>query len=123
MTDLNNTIATETNAAEAVKLTRTEKLAKQIETLEKRIEADTAKLAEVRTELETAQRLADVREGTLITAKLGRAETTRIVPATVLGKKEDDNGVRYKIEIGEGFDKDVTIIQPAQIVEITGQIS
>lgn len=123
MTDLNTTAATETNAAEAVKLTRVEKLTKQVETLEKRIEADTAKLAEVRVELETAQRLADVREGTLIVARLGRAETTREVPATVTGKKEDENGVRYKISYGEGFDADVTIIQPAQIVNITGQIS
>ncbi len=110
-------------AATEVKLTRVEKLAAQIATIEKRIETDTAKVADLKQELETAQRLADVREGTLITARLGRAETTREVAATVLGKKEDDNGVRYKIEFGDGFDKDVTVIQPAQIIAITGQIS
>lgn len=110
-------------AAPEVKLSRVEKLAAQIATIEKRIETDTAKVADLKQELETAQRLADVREGTLIIAKLGRAETVREVPATVLGKKEDDNGVRYKIEFGDGFDKDVTVIQPAQIVAITGQIT
>jgi hypothetical protein len=111
-------------AAPATPLTRAEKLAKQITTLETRIAADTAKLAEVRQELETSERLASVGVGTLVTIKLGRAETTREVAGEVLGVKDDDNGARrYKVSYGEGFDADVVIIQPSQIVAITGQIS
>jgi hypothetical protein len=111
-------------AAPEVKLTRAEKLVKQITTLETRIAADTTKLAEVKLELETSERLSSVGVGTLVTVKLGRAETTREVAAEVLGVKDDDNGARrYKISYGEGFDADVVIIQPSQIVAITGQIS
>jgi hypothetical protein len=113
-----------TGGAPATPLTRAEKLAKQITTLETRIAADTAKLAEVKQELETSERLASVGVGTLVTIKLGRAETTREVAGEVLGVKDDDNGARrYKISYGEGFDADVVIIQPSQIVAITGQIS
>lgn len=106
-----------------VKLTRAEKLAKQVATLEKRIADDTAKLAEVKQEIETSERLSSVGVGTLITAKLGRAETTREVKAEVLGVKDEDNGARrYKISFGEGFDADIQIIQPSQIVSVDGQI-
>lgn len=107
-----------------VTLTRAEKLAKQVEVLEKRIAADTDKLAEVKQEIETSERLSSVTVGTLVTIKLGRAETTREVAGEVLGVKDDDNGARrYKVSYGEGFDADVVIIQPSQIVAITGQIS
>lgn len=110
--------------APEVKLTRAEKLAAQIATIEKRIVTDTAKVAELKQELETSERLSSVGVGTLITAKLGRAETTREVAAEVVGVKDDEAGRRlYKISFGEGFDADVQIIQPHQIVAITGQIS
>lgn len=105
-------------------LTRAEKLGKQIEVLTKRIEADTAKLAEVTLELETAERLSSVGVGTLITARIGRAETSREVQAEVLGVKDEESGARrYKISFGDGFDADVQVIQPSQIVAVTGQVS
>lgn len=110
-------------APEAVKLTRTEKLQAQITTLETRIAADTTKLATVRQELETAERLSAVGVGTLITARVGRAETAKNVEAEVVGVKDDEAGRRlYKISFGDGFDADVQVIQPHQIVAVTGQI-
>jgi hypothetical protein len=112
------------SATPEVKLTRSEKLAAQIVTLEKRIAADTAKVEEVKAELEVTERLASVGVGTLIVAKLGRAETARSVDAEVLGVKDDENGARrYKISFGEGFDADTVVIQPAQIAGIRGQVS
>lgn len=116
MTDLNTTAV----AAETIVLTRAEKLAKQVTTLETRIAADTIKLAEVKQEIETSERLSSVTVGTAITAKLGRAETTREVAAVVVGVKDDEAGARrYKISFGDGFDADVQVIQPSQIVSIT----
>lgn len=110
--------------------------------LEKRIEADTAALGEVRQELATSSRLSSVAPGTSIVARLGRAGsaaveevrdeagnivtaakaatagTLREVQAVVLGIKEEGDSLRYKIEHGEGFDKDVVVIQSSQIISI-----
>jgi hypothetical protein len=108
-------------AAEVVKptLTRAQKQAAQIEVLEKRIAADTAKLAEVKLDIETASRLDGVVAGSAIIARIGRAETSKEVAARVLGIKEDDNGSRrYKIAFGEGFDADAAIIQASQIIRV-----
>jgi len=127
-------------------LTRAEKYAKRIAVLTDRIAKDTAELAAVQLEADTASKLANVGQGTQIIAKLGRAGseakpavyaedgvtivtpakeatagTLRQVTAVVLGVKEEENGsLRYKIEFGEGFDKDVEIIQASQIVSVVG---
>jgi hypothetical protein len=100
-------------------LTRAEKQAAQVLVLTKRIEADTAKLAELRNDIETASRLDGVEAGSAIVARIGRAETSKEVPARVLGVKEDDTGSRrYKIAYGEGFDADTAVIQASQIVSV-----
>lgn len=105
---------------EAPKLTRAEKQAKQVKVLEDRIAADTAKLAELKLEIETSARLDGVTAGSGISARIGRGETSQIVQATVLGVKEDENtgARRYKIAYGNGFDADTVVIQPAQIVSV-----
>jgi hypothetical protein len=116
MSDLNNTNEI---AAVATVLTRAEKYAKTIATLETRIAADTAKLAEVKQEAETAAKLSGVAVNSVVVAKLGRAETTREVLARVVGVKEEDNGSRkFKILFGEGLDTDTVIIQESQIVSV-----
>lgn len=54
-----------------------------------------------------------------VAAKAATAGTLRFVKAEVLGVKEEQNGsLRYKITFGEGFDKDVEIIQASQITEV-----
>lgn len=106
-------------AAPAAPLTRAEKYAKTIATLEARIAADTAKLAEVKLEAETATKLSGVTTNSVIVAKLGRAESTREVLARVVGVKEEDSGARkFKILFGEGIDTDTVIIQESQIVSV-----
>lgn len=58
-----------------------------------------------------------------VAAKAATAGTLREVSAVVLGVKEEDSGsLRYKIEHGTGFDKDVDIIQASQIVSIVGEV-
>jgi hypothetical protein len=101
-------------------LTRAEKQAAQVLVLTKRIEADTAKLAELRNDIETASRLDGVEAGSAIVARIGRAETSKEVPARVLGVKEDEatGSRRYKIAYGEGFDADTAVIQASQIVSV-----
>lgn len=103
-------------------LTPAQKRAARVEVLTKRIADDTAALAALKQEIETAERLASVTTGTAIIAKVGRAETAREVAARVLGVKDDDNGSRrYKITFGEGFDADTVIIQPTQIVSVIAE--
>jgi hypothetical protein len=102
-----------------VVLTRAEKQAKLVKVLTDRIAADTAKLAELRNEVETSARLDGVGEGSAVVARIGRGETSKEVSARVLGVKEDENGSRrYKIAFGSGFDADTVIIQPSQIVSV-----
>lgn len=106
-------------AAPAVVLTRAEKYAKTIETLKKRIEADTKKLAEVEVEAATAEKLASVTVNTALVVRIGRAETSKEVAARVLGIKEEESGsLRYKVVFGEGIDTDVVLIQASQIISI-----
>lgn len=84
-------------------------LAERIEALEKRIEADTAKLEELTFERDNAERLASVGNGSVVTVKLGRKfkdkDTTRVVQGVVIATKEEDDGSKLlKVQVGEGFD-------------------
>lgn len=84
-------------------------LAERIEALEKRIEADTAKLDELTFERDNAERLASVGNGSVVTVKLGRKfkdkDTTRVVQGVVIATKEEDDGSKLlKVQVGEGFD-------------------
>lgn len=116
MTDAINAVDTP-----AIVLTRDEKYAARIETLTKRIAADTESLAAISLERETAGKLTNVGVNSAIVAKLGRAETTRNVNARVVGVKEEESGARkFKILFGEGIDTDTVIIQESQIVEVLG---
>lgn len=103
----------------AVPKTRKEKLADRIEVLEKRIVSDTAELAEKRLQLESVDLLASVAAGSNVIIRVGRAETSREVSATILGVKTTDSGdIRYKASFGEGFDAEVVIIQESQIISL-----
>lgn len=84
-------------------------LAERIEALEKRIEADTAKLEELTFERDNAERLASVGNGSVVAVKLGRKfkdkDTTRVVQGVVIATKEEDDGSKLlKVQVGEGFD-------------------
>lgn len=116
MSDINTNAAT----AEVIVLTRSQKIAAQIETINKRIEADTTKVASLKLELETVAKLEGVGVDTQVRVKLGRAETTREVEAVVVGVKTDEeNGSRrFKVLYGTGLDTDTVIVQESQIVEV-----
>lgn len=103
-----------------VTLTRAEKQAKQVTLLTERIAADTTKLAELKNEIETGERLSSVDVGSAVVIRIGRGDTSKEVAARILGVKDDEaNGSRrYKAAYGEGFDADTVIIQPSQIVSV-----
>jgi len=116
MTDINQAATTETTT---VVLTRAEKYAKAIAALEKQVVTATAKLADLKLEAETSGKLESVVEGSAITARIGRAETSRNVSARVVGVQELETGARrFKILFGSGIDTDTAVIQEAQIVEV-----
>lgn len=109
----------ETVTTPAVPKTRKEKLSDRIEVLEKRIASDNAELAEKKLQLESVDRLASVAAGSNVIIRVGRAETSREVSATILGVKTTDSGdIRYKASFGEGFDAEVVIIQESQIISV-----
>lgn len=95
--------------------TTAEKIAakrKQLDALNKEIER-----------LEARERAGDllgqVKAGSVIVARVGRAETSREVTASVVGVQTLDNGdSRYKIFFGEGVDAELVVIQSSQILDV-----
>lgn len=122
MTDQTTVDTTATQAEAKPVLTRAEKYAARVVTLEKRIAKDTEDLAALRIEIETSTKLDSVVAGTAIVARIGRADTSKEVAARVQGVKEDESGSRrYKIVFGEGFDVETVVIQPAQIIQVIAE--
>lgn len=112
-----------TAAPEAPKLTRAEKLVKRATQLADLIAKNTAEYNDIKAELDNAEKLSSVAEGSVVKIKLGRKfadkDTTRIVEATVVGVREDENtGKQYKVSYGSGFDAEVAVVNSAQIVAV-----
>ena len=104
---------------EAVVLTRKEKLEAQIELLTKRIAADTIKLSESTVLLESIDKLEGITNGSVVQARIGRAETSKIVLGTITGVKVTESGARqFKLFHGEGFDADTVVINESNIVSV-----
>lgn len=123
-----NDIVNETSAAAqatpiAPKLTRAEKNLKRAEFLKNRIESDTQEYTDLVNEINSAEALKNVDVGSVVQIKLGRKfadkDTTRIVQATVIGVRvEDDGGKQYKVTHGEGFDAEVAVVTAGTIVSV-----
>ena len=127
----NTAIESAVNAAEAVAAVAEVKqrvkktIAEKIEALAQRIDNDTAKLEELITERDNAERLAGVGAGTHVTVKLGRKfkdkDTTRVVPGIVVAVKEDDDGDKLlKVQVGDGFDAECVIVGLGAVQDVQG---
>lgn len=104
---------------EAQPLTRKQKLLAKLETLQKRIAADTERFNELRNEYDMIDKLDNVSVGTAVIIKQGRAETTREVQGVVIAVKHDDDGTaKYKVQYGEGFDADIAVVHAAGILQV-----
>ena len=119
MSEANNTnVAANTN--EGVKLTREQKLSAQLDTLRKRIEADTEKFNNIAAELNNIAALAAIGAGSAVVVKLGRKfadkDTTRYESGVVIGVKEEEDGSKlYKVSYGTGFDADIAVVTGAAL--------
>lgn len=105
-----------------VELSRAEKLEAEIAKLRERIAADTAKFNEKCALLASLELLASVDGGSVIDAKVGRADTAKTVQATVVGVQTLEDGSRkFKIFFGQGFDSETVVISESQIVKVYQQ--
>lgn len=94
-----------------------------------KIEAKKAQYVKLAAEIErleqqhrAASRLSGVKAGSVIDARVGRAETSRVVRAAVLGVQTLDNGdLRFKVYYGEGMDAETAVIQTSQIVDVISE--
>lgn len=103
----------------ATPLTKTQQLQAKIDALNKTIESHTAKVAQLTGLLRSADLLDGIKAGSVIVAKVGRADTAKEVTATVVGVQVlADGDKRFKIYYGEGFDADTVVIQESQIVDV-----
>jgi len=105
--------------APAPELSKAEKLSKKIEALKDRIQKDSAALITLEAQFGSVDLLESVKAGSVIVARVGRAETAKEVTASVVGVQTLENGdKRFKIYFGEGFDADTVVIQESQIVDV-----
>ncbi|CAI3971360.1 hypothetical protein VAC51_00029 [Variovorax phage VAC_51] len=100
-------------------LTASQKIAAKIASKKAQIVKLTGEIERLEGQFRSADLLDSVKAGSVIKARVGRAETAREVTASVTGVQQLEGGdVRYKIFFGEGFDAETIVIQPSQIVDV-----
>lgn len=105
--------------APVITLSREEKLDQQIEKLRKKIDEDKAKFVELCNLRDSIGLLAGIADGSVLTVKIGRAETAKNVDGTVVGVKEEEDGSRkFKVYYGAGFEADTVIVNESQVVRV-----
>lgn len=117
---MNAQVENTTVAAEAVKLTREQKLRAKLEVLNARILKDTETANEVAAEINSIAALAAIGVGSNVVVKLGRKfadkDTTRFENAVVVGVKEEEDGSKlFKVSYGVGFDADIATVTGASL--------
>jgi hypothetical protein len=90
----------------------------QIEKLRARIEADTAKLAELEAAEKAAAAMQNLSKDDPVVFMYGRGETRKQYTGTVRAVFETDKGKRVKVLAGEGADEELYVIEPSAIVGV-----
>lgn len=90
----------------------------QIDVIEKRIAADTAKLAELKASVNAATALASLKHGDSIQFVFGRAENRKTYTGEVRSVFDTDKGQRVKVLYGEGADEQIVTIDPTAIQSV-----
>lgn len=112
----------------APKLSRAQKLTARATLLAERISKDTAEYNEVVNEINSAEALKTVAEGSVVQVKLGRRfsaekDTTRIVEAVVVGVRTDEEGTtQFKVQYGSGFEAEQAVVNAGQIVGVAAPV-
>lgn len=100
-------------------LTASQKIAAKIATKKAQIIKLNEEVQRLEGQFRSADLLDSVKPGSVIKARVGRAETAREVTASVVGVQTLESGdVRYKVFFGEGFDAETVVIQSSQIVDV-----
>jgi len=114
-----NKPAVEPNTAPAEPVSKADQLKAKIEALNKQIETASKKREQLEALLRSVDLLDGIKSGSVVVAKVGRAETAKEVVATVVGVQTLGSGdKRFKIYYGQGFDADTVVIQESQILDV-----
>lgn len=100
-------------------LTASQKIAAKIEAKRAQVTKLNAEIEKLEGQFRSADLLDGIKAGSVIVARVGRAETAREVVASVVGVQTLPTGdLRYKVFFGEGFDAETVVIQSSQIVDV-----
>lgn len=103
----------------AVPLTRAQQLQKVIDGETAKIEAATKRRDLAATQLANIDKIESIKPGSLVTIRLGRAETLRDVAGAVAGIKVEANGdKKFKVLVGQGYEAEVETVGEGQIVSV-----
>ncbi|BAN92326.1 hypothetical protein X534_gp15 [Ralstonia phage RSB3] len=111
--------STPTGGEPVGELTPSQKVAAKIAAKRASVAKLLAEIEKLEGQFRAADLLDSVKAGSIIVARVGRAETSREVTATVIGVQTLESGDRrLKIYFGEGFDAETVVIQDSQIVDV-----
>lgn len=101
-----------TDAPDAVKLTRREKLLAQYNAAFAKHAELAAKLSELASEINSIDALAAVDVGSVVFVTVGRGDDAKEVEASVIGVREEEDGSKtFKVAYGSGFDADIAVVK------------
>ena len=101
-----------TDAPEAAKPTRREKLLAQYNAASAKHAELASKLYELASEINSIDALAAVHVGSVVTVTVGRGDDAKEVEASVIGVREEEDGSKtYKVTYGSGFDADISVVK------------
>ena len=104
---------------DAVEQSASQRIGAKLTAKKAQLEKLTAEIEKLEAQFRSADLLDKVQAGSIIVARVGRAETAREVVASVVGVQRLENGDRrLKIYFGEGFEAETVVIQDSQIVDI-----
>ena len=106
-------------ATQPPELTASQRISAKIESKRAQVTKLNAEIEKLEGQFRSADLLDSIKAGSVIKARVGRAETARDVTASVVGVQTLDNGdARYKIFFGEGFSSLTVVIQSSQIIDV-----
>ena len=101
-----------TDAPEAAKPTRREKLLAQYNAASAKHAELASKLSELASEINSIDALAAVHVGSVVIVTVGRGDDAKEVDASVIGVREEEDGSKtYKVTYGSGFDADIAVVK------------
>ena len=101
-----------TDAPDAAKPTRREKLLAQYNAAFAKHAELAAKLSELTSEINSIDALAAVGVGSAVIVTVGRGDDAKEVEASVIGVREEEDGSKtYKVTYGSGFDADISVVK------------